>query len=43
MTIFHHNVITDEPIEFENNWLKFKTLKKLSIILEEFTEDTPNQ
>ena len=33
--------VTDEPVEFENNRLKFKTAGKLPIILEEFKEYTP--
>ena len=34
-------LVTDEPVEFENNRLKFKTAEKLPIILEEFREHTP--
>ena len=34
-------LVTDEPVEFENNRLKFKDAGKLPIILEEFIEHTP--
>ena len=34
-------VVTGEHVEFENNMLKFKTLGKLPIVLEEFIEYTP--
>ena len=33
-------LVTNEPVEFENNRLKFKTAGKLPIILEEFVEYT---
>ena len=36
-------VVPNEPVEFENNWLKFKTSGKLPIILEEFREYISNQ
>ena len=32
------NVVIDEPIEIENHWLKFKTSRKLLIILHESIE-----
>ena len=34
-------LVTDELVEFENNWLKFKTAEKLPITSEEFIEYTP--
>jgi hypothetical protein len=34
-------LVTDEPVEFENNRLKFKIARKLPLILEEFIEYTP--
>ena len=39
-TIF--SVATNEWFNLENNWLKFKTLGKLLIILEEFREYISN-
>ena len=33
-------LVINEPVEFENNRLKFKTAGKLPIILEEFIEYT---
>jgi hypothetical protein len=35
-------LVTDEPVEFENNWLKCKNLGKLPIILEESMDYNPN-
>ena len=37
----NRQLVTNEPVEFENNRLKFKTAGKLPIILEEFVEYTP--
>ena len=34
-------LVTDEPVVFGNNRLKFKTAGKLPIILEEFVEYNP--
>ena len=31
----NRQLVTDEPVEFRNNQLKFKTSRKLSMILEE--------
>ena len=36
-----HLVTKDEPVEFENNRLKFKTAGELRIILEKSIEYTP--
>ena len=35
-------LVTDEPVEFENNWLNFKTLGKLLIVLEESMQYNSN-
>jgi hypothetical protein len=37
----NRQLVADEPVEFENDWLKFKTARKLPIILEAFIEYTP--
>ena len=38
----NRQVGTDEPVEFENNRLKFTAAGKLPIILEKSMEHTPN-
>ena len=37
----NRQLVTNEPVEFGNNRLKFKTAGKIPIILEEFIEYTP--
>ena len=37
----NRQLVPDEPLEFENNWLKFKIVGKLPIILEESIEYIP--
>ena len=37
----NRQLVTNEPVEFEVNGLKFKIAGKLPIILEEFIEYTP--
>ena len=37
------NLVTDELVEFEDNWLKFKTSGELPITLEEHVEYISNQ
>jgi hypothetical protein len=37
----NRQLVTDEPVEFENNRVKFKIAGNLPIILEEFMEYTP--
>jgi hypothetical protein len=37
----NRQLVTNEPVEFENNQLKFKTVRKSPIILEEFIKYTP--
>ena len=39
----NQQLVTYEPAEFENNWLKFNTARKLPSILEEFIEYAPIQ
>ena len=36
-------LVTNEPVEFENNRSKFKTLGNLLIILDEFIKYTSNE
>ena len=38
----NRQLVTNEPVEFENNQLMFKTAGKLPIILEEFCRRYPN-
>ena len=42
MNMENRSLVTNESVEFENNWLKFKTSQKLPIILAEFVEYTSN-
>ena len=37
----NRQLVTNEPVELRNNQLKFKTTRKLPIVLEEFIEYTP--
>ena len=37
----NRQLVIDEPVEFENNRLKFKSAGKLPVVLEEFIEYTP--
>ena len=38
----NHVLVTSEPVELRNNWLRFKTSGYLPIILEEFIEYASN-
>jgi hypothetical protein len=39
----NQSLVTVEPVEFENNWLKFKTSGALSIMSEESVESISNE